>query len=112
LEDKFDDANRKNLRHFIVTNGNGNLALPSTYDMNTSKPESITEQEELETASVQAYYYLAKDGKNDNSGYDDEKSVEEKRELVRIPTCAVFHKVSGGKGVPHSFVCELALKFC
>lgn len=27
-----------------------------------------------------------------------------KRELARIPTVAVFHKLTSGKGVPHSFI--------
>lgn len=26
--------------------------------------------------------------------------------LARIPTCAVFHKLTHGRGVPHSFVSE------
>lgn len=30
--------------------------------------------------------------------------LEEKLELARIPTCAVFHKLTPGKGVPHSFI--------
>jgi KUP system potassium uptake protein len=35
---------------------------------------------------------------------DDEKEVEGRRDLMRISTCAVFHKFSRGPGVPHTFV--------
>ncbi len=40
----------------------------------------------------------------------DEKSIsstdseEERKELVRINTCAIFHKLTPGRGVPHSFI--------
>jgi len=47
------------------------------------------------------YFYLARD----KSGSDTiQEQPEERKELVRIPTCAVFHKFAAGKGVPHSFV--------
>jgi KUP system potassium uptake protein len=47
------------------------------------------------------YYYLARD-KNASDSIHGEP--EDRRELVRIPTCAIFHKFASGKGVPHSFV--------
>ena len=34
---------------------------------------------------------------------DGMSDVERKR-LERIPSCAVFHKMTGGKGVPHTFI--------
>ena len=38
----------------------------------------------------------------------DEKSMmvweEEKRKLPRIDSCAIFHKLTPGSGVPHSFI--------
>lgn len=30
--------------------------------------------------------------------------------LARIPTCAVFHKLTPGQGVPHSFVGEYSIR--
>ena len=50
---------------------------------------------------VDRYYYLARD-KNASDSIHGEP--EDRRELVRIPTCAIFHKFASGKGVPHSFV--------
>lgn len=34
----------------------------------------------------------------------DEKTLPERKELMRISTCAIFHKFSRGPGVPHTFV--------
>jgi hypothetical protein len=65
------------------------------------RPQSLTpEVDEFdESASVQErYYYSVRD-----KIASDERD-EDRRELVRIPTCAVFHKFASGKGVPHSFV--------
>lgn len=28
----------------------------------------------------------------------------DRKDLVRIPTCAIFHKLAEGKGVPHTFI--------
>ena len=36
--------------------------------------------------------------------YVKEERLIEKRELVRISTCAIFHKYTRGPGVPHTFV--------
>jgi len=101
LEDKFDGKNRKNLRHFIMQNddriqlGGGHL----------SYGEASTEQDANEPAYGAALYYLSQPNKN---SYPDDISekylVEEKKELTRIPSCAVFHKLTPGQGVPHSFV--------
>ena len=51
--------------------------------------------------SIPQYYYYARDRTMFDSGVEKE---EDRRELVRIPTCAIFHKFASGKGVPHSFV--------
>ena len=66
-----------------------------------------------EAAHAAALYYLAR--MTPSASFADEKpgtarthhkpvEVEERRELVRIETCAVFHKLTPGAGVPHSFV--------
>ena len=47
------------------------------------------------------YYYFARDKLANESARDQ---TEDRKELVRIPTCAIFHKFASGKGVPHSFV--------
>jgi KUP system potassium uptake protein len=65
------------------------------------RPQSITpEVDEFdELVSVQERYYYSVHDK-----IASEERDEDRRELVRIPTCAVFHKFASGKGVPHSFV--------
>ena len=61
------------------------------------RPDSITAEDVDESESQEQYYYYARDKVADEED-------EGRRELVRIPTCAVFHKFASGKGVPHSFV--------
>ncbi|KAG8750690.1 hypothetical protein FRC12_012763 [Ceratobasidium sp. 428] len=102
LEDEFDGANRRNLRHFIMldtvdANEKGAPAptpvLP--YEGTQSKNQEITfvdeqlaTQEELEDEKMGLYLL------ND---------TKERRPLPRVETAAVFHKLSAGKGVPHAF---------
>jgi len=51
-----------------------------------------------------SYYFLPKGANSVNDQkLVDEKSAERK-ELQRIPSCAVFHKIASGKGVPHTFI--------
>ena len=94
-EDRFDGANRRNLRHFIVAGEKGVVTLPSRGHLQSITPDA----EELDDSVTiqEQYYYFARD----RTVHDQE---EDRRELVRIPTCAVFHKFAAGKGVPHSFV--------
>ena len=99
MEDRFDGANRRNLRHFIVADEKGEVAIPVR-----ERAQAITsDNDELEeSVSVQErYYYLARDKTPSDSILEQ---TEDRRELVRISTCAVFHKFAAGKGVPHSFV--------
>jgi len=100
LEDKFDGTNRRNLRHFIMTQDDGQLTLPLQ-----SIEESLTNVKEVDQDSVkdQTYYYLPHDFV-DNGSSELGREKEERRELVRIATCAVFYKLASGKGVPHSFI--------
>ena len=70
----------------------------------SERPETITSvnDELYESESVQdRYYYLARD-KTASSSIQEQP--DDRRELVRIPTCAIFHKFAAGRGVPHSFV--------
>lgn len=99
LEDRFDGANRRNLRHFIVSGEKGEVTIPTN-----EKAQSVASdnEEHDELASVQErYYYFARDKTISDSLHEQ---AEDRRELVRIPTCAIFHKFASGKGVPHSFV--------
>ncbi|TFK27651.1 potassium transporter [Coprinopsis marcescibilis] len=90
LEDKFDGVNRMNLRHFI-----GLYADPDESDGIESSDNS-----------GKSGYFLHKTN-GDVSSSEQEKQEdgsEPRKELVRISTCAIFHKISQGKGVPHTFV--------
>lgn len=57
-------------------------------------------------AQAAALYYVAHASPKVSFETDDAASemVEEKRELVRIESCAIFHKLTPGQGVPHSFI--------
>jgi len=99
LEDTFDGANRRNLRHFIVAGEKGEVTIPAN-----ERPHAIvSENDDLDGSEFvqDRYFYLARDKAASSS---IQEQPEERKELVRIPTCAVFHKFAAGKGVPHSFV--------
>lgn len=57
------------------------------------------------TESTDMTYYMIK-GPAGNSEVTDEKTGRGLTELVRIPTCAIFHKIASGQGVPHTFTGE------
>jgi len=86
-----------NLRHFI----------------GQTQKTSVEEDEIVADDRSEATYYFMK-----NTGiekkFDDDDSIDQKRELQRIPTCAVFHKIASGKGVPHTFVgwCSYDCRIC
>ncbi|KAF8604432.1 potassium transporter [Ceratobasidium sp. AG-I] len=100
LEDAFDGANRRNLRHFIMLDSINPNEKPSPAivqghsNTNTQNQEitfvddQVATEEELEDEKLGLY--LLSDSK-------------EKRPLPRVETTAVFHKLSAGKGVPHAF---------
>ncbi|KAF8195375.1 potassium transporter-domain-containing protein [Pholiota molesta] len=79
LEDDFDGKNRMNLRHFIhqkgLTNGESNVDI---------QVESMKDMS----------YYMVKDG----SSSVGEKNDGVLSEITRIPSTAVFHKLTSGQG--------------
>jgi len=81
LEDRFDGKNRMNLRHFIQ-HGDG----------------SPDDKEDVEEDDDDATLYYTSD-----TFLDGMPGIERKK-LNRIPSCSVFHKIAGGKGVPHTFI--------
>ena len=78
MEDDFDGQNRMNLQHFIRPN-------------------------DEEGEYPQSYYYTQNQSEDINN-----KAMEQRKEILRIPTLALFHKLVPGKGVPHTFVGEFA----
>jgi len=75
-----------NLRHFIYPN-----RKPQTDDDISSEGDYPP-----------SYYYTMRKELSDVP--IDEKSTEQRREIQRIPTFAIFHKLTPGKGIPHTFV--------
>lgn len=92
LEDAFDGKTRMNLRHFI-----GQSQDVSDIDGDDDRDHDL-------------HYFL----KNDKTAVEKEGLVDgnsvavdlggDKKKLQRIPTCAIFHKIASGKGVPHTFI--------
>lgn len=98
LEDEFDGANRRNLRHFIQQDQKNNATL----QLGTTDDNSIEGEDEVTMESDPTYYYVS----NEKHSLDSSGDMDDKRKLMRIPTCAVFHKIARGKGVPHTFIGE------
>lgn len=87
-----------NLRHFIRPDAK---TSENVHDHDSPDEEITTDTEELDNRP-QTYHYLP----YHSDKVLGEKMIEEKKELQRIPTCAVFHKIAQGKGVPHTFIGE------
>lgn len=96
MEDGFDGANRRNLRHFIISQSpdHDEKVEEGTDDQQTDdQHESAVEVEEAENATpAPVTYYMAED--------DGRMSGQ----LASLPILAVFHKFASGKGIPHTFV--------
>lgn len=113
LEDTFDSSNRRNLRHFIHMDEDSSKLTISFKEATSGIVGSEPDEDVITTLPAltdengddkkpRVTYYISK-----GERYQEEpEAVEDRRELVRIPTCAVFHKLTVGKGVPHSFVGE------
>ncbi|TRM65069.1 potassium transporter [Schizophyllum amplum] len=103
LEDIFDGKNRVNLRHFILQ---GDLPDDPTFLAGDKDGEGGSAVEEpMDDPTPAPLYYLSGNmsSMEQNDEAQDEK-VPQRRDLTRIPTCAVFHKFTAGRGVPHTFV--------
>ncbi|KAJ7134907.1 potassium transporter [Mycena epipterygia] len=88
LEDKFDGKTRTNLRHFIHQDID---------DLEEEDDDEMADQTDEDTKVKDLTYYYTAEAHG-------EKETEERHPLVRIPTCAVFHKIARGQGAPHTFV--------
>ena len=110
LEDQFDGANRRNLRHFILTDSTYkketlSLSPDGAYSSSIDANDLGEDQE-----GDPSYYFLT--SQTTREDHDKPESImEERMDLARIPTCAIFHKLTSGKGVPHTFIGELRCYF-
>lgn len=126
LEEKFDGSNRVNLRYFILSGPEDEqpqlhqhqlertsqelhpirpalatemhgLGEKQAEDEATAESTPVEGEEEQELTEKPVKFYMADD-------IGPPGKVKHRRELERIQTCAIFHKSTMGKGVPHSFV--------
>ena len=115
LEDEFDGSNRRNLRHFISTevqiSEKPTRTASPTDDMMEDTPLSETNVGTPDQFKEEVSLFLHRDTpagltQRVTTGItieDKKNQKEEKMALARLPTCAIFHKLSSGKGAPHTF---------
>ena len=120
LEDEFDGSNRRNLRHFIstevqISEERTRAASPSVRSGGEARDEAVVGEMNVATLEDQfreeVSLFLHRDRpasltQRTTTGItieDKNGQKEEKLLLARLPTCAIFHKLSAGKGAPHTF---------
>lgn len=109
LEDEFDGTNRRNLRHMIVRKEiEANLPLDTPSEKHSVEyPENVTQTLEDRSGTPRDIkYYILEETKSPLQGLELDSAKASFRELARIPTCAIFHKFTIGRGVPHTFISE------
>ncbi|THG94244.1 hypothetical protein EW026_g7186 [Hermanssonia centrifuga] len=114
-EDTFDGSTRRNLRHIIVCKDNrsklriGDEKLEKT-SAQIEHSSDASEEVELEK---ETYYVLDRRASNTNTDVDvDGDGDVPLKALARIPTCAIFHKMNTGRGVPHAFSSFYGVTYC
>ena len=119
LEDEFDGSNRHNLRHFIstevqVSEKPTRAASPSVRAGDDARDEVRISEMNVATLDDQVkeeVLFFHRDApaslaRRITTGIMIEEKIgqkEEKLVLARLPTCAIFHNLSAGKGTPHTF---------
>ena len=117
LEDEFDGSNRRNLRHFISTEVQISERPTRAASPSVRSGEDEAELSETNVATVDDRFkeevslFLHRDiptslTQRITAGItiDDKRTQKEERmALARLPTCAIFYKLSAGKGAPHTF---------
>ena len=120
LEDEFDGSNRRDLRHFISTEVQiseqpARAVSPSVRSGDDARDEFGTSEMNVATLDDQfkegvslflhgdAPASLAQRITTGIANEDKKGQKEEKLILARLPTCAIFHTLSAGKGAPHTF---------
>ncbi len=92
LEDAFDGKTRMNLRHLIEQS----RGHPDADDDDDQDKDTHYFLRNSKTTAVEKGGLLDGDFEANDLGGD-------KKELQRIYSCAIFHKITSGKGVPHTF---------
>lgn len=123
LEDQFDGANRRNLRHFIskvmtprspgspsgfkgpaTPRSEDEMSIPVARTMSASTAANnlnyISEANKINTDKTEKTDLEEEEAEDIQLFLD---TGDEKIALPRMETMAIFHKLSSGKGVPHTF---------
>lgn len=110
LEDEFDGKNRKNPRSFLVSRPNSRRPQTpiSTGSEEQDAGKFSTDEDVVELDSLPHLRHRAAAADDEEDKVPDtltfiEEDTNNEIGIVRIPTCAVFHKLTAGKGVPHAF---------
>ncbi|KAF7795026.1 hypothetical protein EIP86_006170 [Pleurotus ostreatoroseus] len=94
LEDTFDGANRKDVHRLIFRKNNELLVGEQTL--------TEVQYEEAEMREKEKYFIRDATEGSPSHAYFPHVDIP-MVELSRLPTCAVFHRLTAGKGIPHSF---------
>lgn len=97
LEDAFDGNHRTDLQRVIVREH-----LESTVGAHDVPEIEYTYREEDAKSNPEKYYVCDAEDRVINALLPTPESSN-LLQLARLPTCAVFHRLTAGKGVPHSF---------
>jgi KUP system potassium uptake protein len=105
LEDEFDGANRRNLRHFISKVISEKPVSPPPQHLVSSGGIEFVEEYLAAALSDHTPPEEPQRVKQTTQLFLDPEEPEEQNKipLPRMSTMAVFHKLSSGKGVPHTF---------
>ncbi|KAG8799422.1 hypothetical protein FRC16_005165 [Serendipita sp. 398] len=111
LADQFDGANRRNLRHFISEATEPILQSPVTrrnlrLSPNNGLDVTVQDSIDLPTPDVEEEDYVSNSGTTPHPREESKLYLDTgdtKVLLSRMSTMAIFHKLSSGKGVPHTF---------
>ncbi|KIY68292.1 potassium transporter [Cylindrobasidium torrendii FP15055 ss-10] len=107
LEDAFDGKNRRNLRDFIQRDEKSSVTfhLESPINEMPSIEFESESEEDTNTDFGSRYFYVSQTTSTSLSQKEGvEGKVVQRKELSRISSCAIFHKLTEGSGVPHSFI--------
>lgn len=94
LEDAFDGNHRSDLQHVIVREHTEEIV---------GHPIAEVRYEDDNASELTENYFVCDPTRHVLDEVLPTKDSDSLLQLARLPTCAVFHRLTSGKGVPHSF---------
>ena len=102
LEDAFDGANRRDIhRLFLRKDGKDDRSRVSAVDDDVLEEVAYTQEED--DIAREKYFIRHDDDGLALPAFAGGGNMPPQVELARLPICAVFHRLTTGRGVPHSF---------